>query len=321
MYTPKVIEKFKVVNIIDDFTDNKFLNGIPIYKRKYADKTIPVINCAGGKILTTQNLLKNEFDQVIHFSELLKFSELRLGDLRFNENFKNVFYLKRKNFEKILNCFHDEISKIQFNDILNFRKSYDLEYLSSFSDKQSEQYFEDFLNLKENSVFYDIGCYDGSTTKKYFEIVSDDCFAYYFEPSSKNQKIIEKNLSNLKNIFECKFGLSNQNFNSFFSENGSQSKLDKTGTSKISLRRLDDLNLGHPPTLIKIDIEGHELQALEGMQQTIKAHRPDLAIACYHYAEQILDVFELISSMECYEKISFRHYTESIYESVIFFYN
>jgi hypothetical protein len=41
---------------------------------------------------------------------------------------------------------------------------------------------------------------------------------------------------------------------------------------------------------IKLDIEGAELQALKGAEQTLRRHRPRLVIALYHDARDWADI-------------------------------
>ena len=54
--------------------------------------------------------------------------------------------------------------------------------------------------------------------------------------------------------------------------------LDPAGPHTVTCRRLDSYDHLPPPDLIKIDIEGHELQALGGMQSVLDLHHPWLVI-------------------------------------------
>ena len=85
----------------------------------------------------------------------------------------------------------------------------------------------------------------------------------------------------------CDYGLSNQNETKLFnlpknyninSNPGALSLLNKTSDNAyedvpIQLRRLDDLGLENI-SLIKIDVEGYELEAFEGGKQTISRDKP-----------------------------------------------
>jgi FkbM family methyltransferase len=50
--------------------------------------------------------------------------------------------------------------------------------------------------------------------------------------------------------------------------------------TKIQIRKLDDVYTG-TPQLLKIDVEGHELQVLKGAEQTIRKHLPHLYIEIF----------------------------------------
>jgi hypothetical protein len=58
---------------------------------------------------------------------------------------------------------------------------------------------------------------------------------------------------------------------------------------------------------------------LAGGRETIARHRPRLAIAAYHSASDLWRIPELILGIDPRYKIHVRHYTESIYETVLFF--
>jgi len=58
---------------------------------------------------------------------------------------------------------------------------------------------------------------------------------------------------------------------------------DMKGESvKVKCERLDDIYDGKP-SIIKIDVEGHELQVLEGAKETIKKHMPTILVEIHDF--------------------------------------
>ena len=113
-------------------------------------------------------------------------------------------------------------------------------------------------------------------------------------------------------------GLSNKRETLRFERAGSESKISNSGLSKIKVDRLDDI-LNINATFIKIDIEGAELNAIEGMTNTIQKHHPKIAISVYHKVGDFWRIPDLILNIRSDYNIYLRHYTESIYETVMFF--
>ena len=56
----------------------------------------------------------------------------------------------------------------------------------------------------------------------------------------------------------------------------------KGGGILVPCERLDDIYKG-TPSIIKIDVELHELQVLEGAKETIKKHMPTILIEIHDY--------------------------------------
>jgi FkbM family methyltransferase len=48
---------------------------------------------------------------------------------------------------------------------------------------------------------------------------------------------------------------------------------------------------------LKVDVEGADLGVLEGAAETIRAHRPRLAIACYHKPDDLVRIPDLLASL------------------------
>jgi hypothetical protein len=59
------------------------------------------------------------------------------------------------------------------------------------------------------------------------------------------------------------------------------------GTIAVSAQTIDALVEGSSPTFVKLDIEGFEIEALEGARVTIAAHAPVLAVCVYHKQDHL----------------------------------
>ena len=56
VYTNEIIQKFNVIQVIDDFYDKDFFNEIPVIRLADVNSFLPIINCTGGK-LTRRNFV------------------------------------------------------------------------------------------------------------------------------------------------------------------------------------------------------------------------------------------------------------------------
>lgn len=77
-------------------------------------------------------------------------------------------------------------------------------------------------------------------------------------------------------------------------------------TIAVPTQRLDDaLPPGYAPALIKVDVEGAELQVLQGAEQTLAAHRPTLVLehglgSADHYGTRPEDLHDLLVAQHGY---------------------
>lgn len=91
------------------------------------------------------------------------------------------------------------------------------------------------------------------------------------------------------------------------------------GGGEQSLDSKNTAMLNYSSIFIKIDIEGEELHALFGMQQIIKHYHPTLAISVYHGISDFYTIPQYILSLYKNYRIYFRHYSQGLIESVMFF--
>lgn len=209
-------------------------------------------------------------------------------------------------FDFVYNHLADDESKSVYLDIINFKISGKVDYLfNSFCDKN--EVYSKLLNLNNNEIIADLGAYDGDTIREFTAYTNGKYeHIYALEPDPKNFRKLSKNTENLTNIDIYNMGAWSRRGTLIFDRQGSRnSKLSSKGIP-VEVCDLDSL-IDSPVTMIKMDIEGSELQALNGAEKTIKTYSPKLYICAYHRNEDIFSLPMKIMKINPEYKIYFRH--------------
>lgn len=158
------------------------------------------------------------------------------------------------------------------------------------------------LNNKLKSLgtdFLGLGAYVGDSALILNTLKPNRIFA--FEPVTENYQGLIKsiNLNNLKNIIPIKKGAGESSKKVEIKTNGPGSTIINLGlsnTEMIDITTIDlfqeenNLNVG----LIKMDIEGAELEAIKGAENTIKKFKPILLISLYHTGKDFFEIPPLL---------------------------
>jgi FkbM family methyltransferase len=142
--------------------------------------------------------------------------------------------------------------------------------------------------LQPGDIFYDIGANFGFFTAIAARLVGPSGRVYAFEPEWHNTRRIRVNLelnhlsnvSVLEKAVSCKSGTGKLLLTHYPGGHTLSTVMappDVTATMAIETIAIDDAieNLEiDPPTLVKIDVEGAELDVLYGMADTLKIFRP-----------------------------------------------
>ena len=164
------------------------------------------------------------------------------------------------------------------------------------NDEQEINLVKKFIKSGTDSI--DVGVYRGVYSyemSKYSEKV------HSFEPNPIIFKYINKNLKKfIKNIHLYNFALSNQNktinlkipirnsnsnkeiFEEYY-EMGkatihNENNFENYENFEIQTKKIDELSFDNKISFIKIDVEGHELEVIEGAKNTIKRDKPVLLV-------------------------------------------
>ena len=201
------------------------------------------------------------------------------------------------------------------------------------------QYFEFPELFPRGTAFVDAGCYDGETSK-YFADWCDGEYSkiFAFEPDPKNCEQCRTAAANAGLRLELfPAGLSNQNGTLSFAENNTfgsffinPQEKDHGGafngfvgeeTKKvvtIQTVALDSVVKDTKVGFIKMDIEGSELSALHGAENTILRDKPLLAISVYHRRGDTLAIMDYLHGLMPDYHFWLRHHNYSFGDTVLY---
>ncbi len=319
-YAQDIAEKFDVVGFVDDYTLEKRFMNKKIIKSDSLPADAMVIVCSLDRIFTASKKLKNLNINYLDYYAFAKSTTANLKQLEYWNGFKEDYIDNFNEYNNIYELLYDSESKDIFKKLINFRLSYDINYMVDFKFRIYEQYFENFLNLNNrNEIFADIGGFDGETTIEFIKRCPNYTEVYFFEPDEENFSTAKMTLNEFNNIKMYQLGLSNKKEQLKFSSSlGQSSKIDISGSVSIYVDQYDSIVKG-PVTFVKMDIEGAEGKAIEGMTESILKYHPIMAIAVYHKHNDFWKIPTQVLSIRDDYKIYVRHYTEGLGESVMYF--
>jgi FkbM family methyltransferase len=153
---------------------------------------------------------------------------------------------------------------------------------------------------------------------------------FCFEFSPHNLAILNQNLDlndclkdRIEIIPEALWDKSGEKIS--YSEKGQATRLipDQVRLSQVNTRSIDDFmkETGvERIDFIKMDIEGAELRALQGAEDTIRTFRPKLAISLYHNDDDFIVIPKYLDSLKLGYEFFLGHFTIHLEETVLFAY-
>lgn len=84
----------------------------------------------------------------------------------------------------------------------------------------------------------------------------------------------------------------------FASDSSMGSCLSGDGNVTVQCVAVDDVLQGEAVNLVKLDVEGAEVETLKGMERLIRRHRPNLLVSVYHTPGHLYELAELIDAWQ-----------------------
>lgn len=189
----------------------------------------------------------------------------------------------------------DEQSRRVFSDTLNYKLSGKISYLFDCTTQRIDD-IRCLLAPTQEEIYLDLGAYNGDTLKELGELTDWHWrVAVAVEPDRRSCRKLrllaeEFNERGLKVEVQEAGIWSEQGELGFSDSGGRQSTFIGAQKCTVPVTTIDAVAAQRAVTLIKMDVEGAELQALAGGRQTLQRFAPKLFVAAYHYD---VDLFRL----------------------------
>jgi FkbM family methyltransferase len=177
-------------------------------------------------------------------------------------------------------------------------------------------------SLPDGEVLVDAGAYTGGHIAAFGRANKNFRAVYAFEPHAPHLKAIVDRFAGDSRVKAIGKGLFSENAWVAFDDAiplGSHIALQDAGSSgkRVEVVRLDDA-VDDGVTYIKMDIEGAELNALAGCQETIRTNRPKLAICVYHRPSDYFEIPRLIHLMRPDYRLYLRQHSPFNIDTVLY---
>lgn len=210
-------------------------------------------------------------------------------------------------FQKVYGFLADDQSRRVLRDVVAFKLTGEISYLFACQTEAAEVTTH-LISLKHRrGTLVDLGGYDGDTLRQWIrETEGQFDHILTMEPDSKNFKKLQRKMEgwDLSRVTLLNAAAhSKKDTLTFAVRGGRNSALLGTGglkakkTLQVPALCVDDQTGDQLVSLIKMDVEGNEAEALKGAEKTIIRCHPALMISAYHRGEDLFALPLLIQNI------------------------
>jgi len=319
-------KKIKIKAVADNFHFGLAFHEFTILSIEEAVKNFPnllIVICVAYSSKIKKQLQDLGATKILSFNEYcFKHEELLpYGSLLSKNNFKKEYDKNLNYIKKVEQLFFDKKSKYIYNGLFKWFSNVQGNFLENLDIKYT--YFDPTVYTTiANEHLIDCGAYTGDTLLACpFKLFKYDGF----EPDTKNYlALINNKLMNNDNYnaWNCavgefdrrvKFSSSGNMASKIVSNNaaGSKQLID------VEMCRIDSKIPNVKATIIKMDLEGYELEALEGCKK-LDFTNTVFAIATYHKLEHLFEIPLMLHKLAPSHKLFFRTYGEDWFETIVY---
>lgn len=227
------------------------------------------------------------------------------------EIFDYDYYLAHYDeLQKVFTLLADDRSRRVLADIINYKISGKIDYLTRAESGRNEIY-QSLLKVTENESFVDLGAYNGDTIRELLSYTNGRfAHIYAVEPDKRNYRRLSACLDTLgspETIKSYPCAVWSEKAELEFSGSAGRQAALKKGGDKIPAVSVDYILEGKAATLIKMDVEGAEREAILGCRETIRRFKPRMLVSVYHRSGDLFSLPLLLHEINPQYRMHLRH--------------
>ena len=253
----------------------------------------------GGELLVVIAFASERSEVLARFAELTAEQEVLAPHLPLfdeEETVSAAWLAKYENeLQEVYELLADEQSRLVFSATLNYKLSGKIEYLFECTTQRVAD-IQELIAPTADEVYMDLGAYNGDTLRELGELTNWRWReAIAVEPDRRSCRKLRALADELAqqglSVEVHEAGIWSEAGELGFSDSGGrQSTFIGAAKKTVPVTTIDAAAAGRSVTLIKMDVEGAEAQAIAGGRQTLTKFAPKLFVAAYHYD---VDLFRL----------------------------
>ena len=171
----------------------------------------------------------------------------------------------------------------------------------------------------------DGGACTGDTALVFSNVVQTGGRVYAFDPVADHLEIMQHNIGNFpyRNVVAMPYGLSDRDVDAPPLVLDRYNPGFRAVHQAVPLRRIDSLVLDgaiERIDFIKLDVEGSEMETLNGAAQSIQRFKPKMALSLYHKRDDIFEIVNYVRKTHPFYRLYLGHYTIHAEETVLYCY-
>lgn len=213
----------------------------------------------------------------------------------------------RTELEQVYRLLADEPSRKVLENVMAYKLSGRIDRLRACESDPAEAW-ENILCPGCEEHYMDLGAYTGDTIEEFIRYAGAWRRITALEPDPVTFAKLERNTAGLHDCILYRLGAYSRYAQLPFAGGAGRGSHLAAGGTMTDLDSVDNILCGQAVSLIKMDVEGMEAEAIAGMAKTLRRHRPKLLISAYHRSEDLWRLPLEILAIQPEYKVYLRHY-------------